>query len=166
MVVGEAFGDFQLRAQCGELFLKALGARDAGGGGDVFPGEKIYAALVQDLKQRGLLDSTLVVWGGEYGRTPMNEARDGSKFLGRDHHPHAFSIWMAGGGVKPGLVFGATDDFGYQIAQDKVTVRDLQATIMHLMGFDPYHFAYRYQGLNQRLIGPTNEGQIVKGILA
>ena len=96
----------------------------------------------------------------------MNEARDGSKFLGRDHHPHAFSIWMAGGGVKPGLVFGATDDFGYHIAQDKVTVRDLQATIMHLMGFDPYRFTYRYQGLNQRLIGPTNEGQIVKGILA
>ncbi len=128
--------------------------------------DKAAAALVQDLKQRGLLDSTLVVWGGEFGRTPMNEARDGSKFLGRDHHPHAFSIWMAGGGVKPGLVFGATDDFGYHITQDKVTVRDLQATIMHLMGFDPYHFAYRYQGLNQRLIGPTNEGQIVKGILA
>ena len=96
----------------------------------------------------------------------MNEARDGSKFLGRDHHPHAFSIWMAGGGVKPGIVFGATDDFGYHITQDKVTVRDLQATIMHLMGFDPYRFTYRYQGLNQRLIGPTNEGQIVKGILA
>ncbi len=128
--------------------------------------DQAAAALVQDLKQRGLLDSTLVVWGGEFGRTPMNEARGGSTFLGRDHHPHAFSIWMAGGGVKPGIVFGATDDFGYHITQDKVTVRDLQATILHLMGFDPYRFSYRYQGLNQRLIGPTNEGQIVKGILA
>ncbi len=128
--------------------------------------DKAAAALVQDLKQRGLLDSTLVVWGGEFGRTPMNEARDGSKFLGRDHHPHAFSIWMAGGGVKPGHVYGATDDLGYQVVEDKVTVRDLQATIMHIMGFDPYRFHYRYQGLNQRLIGPTNEGKIVKGILA
>jgi hypothetical protein len=124
------------------------------------------AALVQDLKQRGLLDSTLVIWGGEFGRTPMNEARGGSTFLGRDHHPHAFSIWMAGGGVKPGIVFGETDDLGYFVTRDKVTVRDLQATIMHLMGFDPYRFSYRYQGLNNRFIGPTNEGQIVKGILA
>ncbi len=124
------------------------------------------AALVQDLKQRGLLDSTLVVWGGEFGRTPMNEARNGSTFLGRDHHPHAYTMWMAGAGVKRGTVFGATDELGYQVVQDKVTVRDLQATILHLLGFDPYQLAFRYQGLNQRLIGPTNEGKVVAGLLA
>ena len=124
------------------------------------------AALVRDLKERGLLDSTLVIWGGEFGRTPMNEARGGSTFLGRDHHPHAFSMWIAGGGVKPGIVFGETDDLGYFVTQDKVTVRDLQATLMHLMGFDPYKFSYRYQGLDNRLIGPTNEGKVVKGLLA
>jgi hypothetical protein len=128
--------------------------------------DQASAALVQDLKQRGLLDSTLVVWGGEFGRTPMNEARGGSTFLGRDHHPHAFTMWMAGGGVKPGLNLGETDELGYFITKDKVTVRDLQATILHLMGFDPYKLSYRYQGLNQRLIGPTNEGQIVPALLA
>jgi hypothetical protein len=128
--------------------------------------DKASAALVQDLKQRGLLDSTMVIWGGEFGRTPMNEARGGSTYLGRDHHPHAFTMWMAGGGVKAGFNFGATDDLGYFVTEDKVTVRDLQSTILHLMGFDPYKLHFRYQGLNQRLIGPTNEGQIVKGILA
>lgn len=128
--------------------------------------DRACAALVQDLKQRGLLDSTLVVWGGEFGRTPMNEARDGSIFLGRDHHPHAFTMWFAGAGIKKGIVFGETDELGYHVVADKVTVRDLQATILHLLGFDPYKFHYRYQGLNQRLIGPTNEGKIVKEILA
>jgi hypothetical protein len=128
--------------------------------------DQASAALVQDLKQRGLLVSTLVVWGGEFGRTPMNEARGGSTFLGRDHHPHAFTMWMAGGGVKPGLVYGETDDLGYNVVRDKVTVRDLQATILHLCGFDPYKFSYRFQGLENRWIGPTNEGHIVKGLLA
>jgi hypothetical protein len=112
-----------------------------------------------------MLDSTLVVWGGEFGRTPMNEARGGSTFLGRDHHPHAFTMWLAGGGVKPGLIHGETDELGYHITNGKVTVRDLQATLIHLMGFDPYKFSFRYQGLNNRLIGPTNEGKIVKEIL-
>jgi len=128
--------------------------------------DQASAALVQDLKQRGLLDSTLVVWGGEFGRTPMNEARGGSTFLGRDHHPHAFTMWMVGGGVKKGQVFGETDELGYYVTQDKVTVRDLQATILHLLGLDPYKLNYRYQGLNNRLIGPTNEGRIVKGLLS
>ena len=123
-------------------------------------------ALVQDLKQRGLLDSTLVVWGGEFGRTPMNEARGGSKALGRDHHPHCFTMWMTGGGIKRGINYGATDELGYHVAENKVGVRDLQATILHLLGFDPYQMNYRYQGLNNRLIGPTHEGKIVKGILA
>ena len=127
--------------------------------------DQASAALVQDLKQRGMLDETLVVWGGEFGRTPMNEARDGSSFLGRDHHPHAFTMWMAGGGIKPGIVYGETDELGYNIVQDKVTVRDFQATVLHLMGFDPYKLHYKYQGLNQRLIGPTNEGRIVKDLL-
>ncbi|MGV3532639.1 MAG: DUF1501 domain-containing protein [Chthoniobacteraceae bacterium] len=128
--------------------------------------DQASAALVQDLKQRGLLDSTLVIWGGEFGRTPMNEARDGSKFLGRDHHPHAFTMWMAGGGIKPGLTYGETDDLGYNIVENKVTVRDFQATVLHQLGLDPYAFHYKYQGLNQRLIGPTNEGRIVKSILS
>ena len=127
--------------------------------------DQSVAALIKDLKQRGLLDSTLVIWGGEFGRTPMNEERGGSKFLGRDHHPNNFCIWMAGGGIKKGCIFGQSDDFGYRVVEDKVAVRDLQATILHLMGLDPYQFSYRYQGLNQRLIGPTDEGQIVKGIL-
>jgi len=128
--------------------------------------DQAAAALIKDLKQRGLLDETLVIWGGEFGRTPMNEERGGSKFLGRDHHPGNFCIWMAGGGVKPGLVYGQTDDFGYRVVENPITIRDLQATILHLMGFDPYQFSHRFQGLNNRLIGPSNEGQIAKGILA
>ncbi|MBI3876486.1 MAG: DUF1501 domain-containing protein, partial [Verrucomicrobia bacterium] len=128
--------------------------------------DQASAALIKDLKQRGLLETTLVIWGGEFGRTPLNEERNGSKFLGRDHHPHCFTLWLAGGGIKPGTVYGSTDEFGYNVAEDKVTVRDLQATILHLLGFDPYHFSYRYLGLNQRLIGPTDEGQVVKALLA
>jgi hypothetical protein len=128
--------------------------------------DKPVAALVKDLKQRGLLDETLVVWGGEFGRTPLNEERDGSKFFGRDHHPHCFTIWMAGGGIKPGLSYGETDELGYFVAKDKVTVHDLQATVLHQMGLDPFKFGYMYQGLNQRLIGPTNEPQVVKALLA
>lgn len=128
--------------------------------------DRSIAALVSDLKQRGLLDETLVVWGGEFGRTPMNEERAGSKFLGRDHHPHCFSIWMAGGGIKPGIVFGETDDFSYYITRDKVPVYDLQATILHLLGLDPHTLSYRYQGLNQRLIGPTEAPRVRHELLA
>lgn len=128
--------------------------------------DRASAALVLDLKQRGMLEDTLVVWGGEFGRTPMNEARNGSTFLGRDHHPNCFTLWMAGGGVKPGLVHGATDEFGYNIVDGKVTVRDFQATVLHLMGLDPYRFGYQYLGLNQRLIGPTDEGQVAHSLLA
>jgi uncharacterized protein (DUF1501 family) len=124
------------------------------------------AALVRDLKQRGLLDETLVVWGGEFGRTPMNEARGGSTYLGRDHHPHCFCLWMAGGGIKAGYVHGETDEFGYRIARDKVTIRDLQATILHTMGVDPYRLGFKFQGLNNRLIGPTDEGVVQRALLA
>jgi hypothetical protein len=128
--------------------------------------DRASAALIKDLKQRGLLDETLVIWGGEFGRTPMNEERGGSKFLGRDHHPHCFTIWMAGGGVKPGIVHGATDELGYTIAEGKVSVHDLQTTILHLLGLDAHHLSVRYQGLDQRLIGPSGEGAVVKEILA
>lgn len=128
--------------------------------------DQAAAALVKDLKQRGLLEDTLVVWGGEFGRTPMNEARGGSTFLGRDHHPHCFALWMAGGGIKPGITHGETDELGYGVTKDKVTIRDLQATLLHLMGLDPYHLSYRYQGLDQRLIGPTNEGVIQNSLIA
>src|SRR5213080_910967 len=95
--------------------------------------DQASAALVKDLKQRGLLDNTLVVWGGEFGRTPMNEERNRSKFLGRDHHPRAFSVWLAGGGIKPGVTVGQTDEFGYNAIEDPVDVHDLHATILHLM---------------------------------
>ena len=118
-------------------------------------------ALLDDLKKRGMLDDTLVVWGGEFGRTPLNEERNGSKFLGRDHHPHAFTIFMAGGGIKPGITYGETDDLGYRIVENKVHVHDLQATILHQLGFDPHKFSFPYQGLNQRLIGPTEEPRVV-----
>ncbi len=128
--------------------------------------DQACAALVKDLRQRGLLDEVLVVWGGEFGRTPMNEARGGSTFLGRDHHPNCFTIWMAGGGIRPGQTYGETDEFGYDIVRDRVTVRDLQATILHLTGLDPYTLAYRDQGLDQRLIGPAGEAVIPQGLLA
>lgn len=128
--------------------------------------DQACAALVMDLKQRGLLESTLVVWGGEFGRTPMNEARGGSKFLGRDHHPNCFGMWMAGGGVKGGVVHGSTDELGYDVAEGKVTIRDLQTTILHQLGFEAKRFSYRYQGLNQRLIGPADEGRVVHELLA
>ncbi|MBI2949125.1 MAG: DUF1501 domain-containing protein [Verrucomicrobia bacterium] len=124
------------------------------------------AALLKDLKQRGLLEDTLVVWGGEFGRTSMNEERDGSAFLGRDHHPGCFTIWLAGGGVKPGQRYGATDELGYTVVENKVHVHDLQATLLHLLGLDPHKLSFQFQGLDQRLIGPTDEPQVVKEILA
>jgi hypothetical protein len=113
--------------------------------------DQAAAALVKDLKQRGLLDSTLVIWAGEFGRTPMNEGRDGSPFPGRDHHPHAFSIWMAGGGVKPGITVGATDELGYNVAEDPVHVHDLHATALRLMGIDHTRLTYKFQGREFRL---------------
>jgi uncharacterized protein (DUF1501 family) len=128
--------------------------------------DQAAAGLIKDLKQRGMLDDVLVVWGGEFGRTPMNEARGGSKFLGRDHHPHCFTTWMAGGGIKGGLSYGETDEIGYGIVRDKVSVRDLQATLLHQAGLDPYRLSFASMGLNNRLIGPSDEGKIVTGILS
>jgi hypothetical protein len=126
--------------------------------------DKPVAALIKDLKQRGLLDETLVVWSGEFGRTAMNEARDGSKFLGRDHHPHAFSIWMAGGGIKRGATVGKTDDFSFKIAETPVHVHDLQATILHCLGIDHEKLTYRFQGRDYRLTDV--HGRVVKELLA
>ena len=113
--------------------------------------DRAAAALIQDLKQRGLLDSTIVVWGGEFGRTPMNEARNRSKFLGRDHHPRAFTMWVAGGGFKPGVTVGSTDELGYNIADDPIDVHDLHATILNQMGIDHTKLTYRFQGRDFRL---------------
>ncbi len=128
--------------------------------------DRPIAALLRDLKARGLLDSTLVVWGGEFGRTSMNEARGGSKFLGRDHHPHCFTLWLAGAGIKGGVTLGATDELGYFITENKVGVHDLQATLLHLLGLDAWKLRYPYQGLEQRLIGPEGAARVLKEILA
>ncbi len=124
------------------------------------------AALLKDLKQRGLLDDTLVVWAGEFGRTPMGEVRRGINKgkEGRDHHPNAFSLWMAGGGVKRGHVHGATDDFGFNVAHDPVHVHDLQATILHLLGINHEQLTYRHAGRDYRLTDVF--GKVVKDILA
>ncbi|MEY2600339.1 MAG: hypothetical protein RLZZ142_2598, partial [Verrucomicrobiota bacterium] len=89
-----------------------------------------------------------------------------SPYLGRDHHPHCFTMWMAGGGIKPGIQYGATDEIGYRPADQKVTLRDLQATLLHQLGLDPYLLSYKFQGLNNRLIGPSNEGRILRDLLA
>ena len=125
------------------------------------------AALLSDLKDRGMLEDTLVVWGGEFGRTSMRENRSGQvlKFVGRDHHPSAFTIWMAGGGVKPGMTFGQTDDMGYEIVQDPVEVRDLHATMLYLLGFDHRRLNYPFQGLDQKLTG-VKPARVVGEILA
>ena len=119
------------------------------------------AALVQDLKRHGLLDDTLVVWGGEFGRTPQGEPRD---MLGRDHHIEAFTMWLAGGGVKPGLALGRTDDIGYYGEEDVVHVHDLHATILHLLGLDHLRLTYRFQGRDFRLTDVA--GNIVQKMLA
>jgi len=125
------------------------------------------AALVIDLKQRGMLDDTLVLWGGEFGRTPFKQTRDNEppNRWGRDHHPYAFTIWMAGGGVKTGLTFGESDEFGFNVASRPVNVPDLQATILHLLGINHETFTFRYQGLDQRLTG-VEPARVVHEIVA
>src|SRR5271167_345295 len=126
--------------------------------------DQAAAALVKDLKQRGLLSSTLVVWGGEFGRTPMNEERNRSKFLGRDHHPRAFSVWLAGGGIKPGVTLGQTDELGYNPVEDSIEVHDLHATILDLMGLDHTRLTYKFQGRDFRLTDVS--GNVVKKLVA
>ncbi len=123
--------------------------------------DRACAALVRDLKQRGLLDETIVLWGGEFGRTPMVQ---GGGDDGRDHHPNAFTMWMAGGGIKPGLTLGQTDEFGFNVAEDRVHVHDLHATLLHLLGFDHTKLTYRFQGRDFRLTDV--HGQLVHKLLA
>ena len=118
-----------------------------------------YDDLLRDLKERGLLDETIVLWGGEFGRTPASQGGDG-----RDHNHWGFSVWMAGGGFKGGMAYGATDDFGWYAIKDKVHVHDLHATILHLMGIDHERLTYRYSGRDFRLTDVS--GTVVKNIIA
>ena len=127
--------------------------------------DQASAALIQDLKQRGLLDETLVIWGGEFGRTPMVETNPAlGRSLGRDHHPQAYTMWLAGGGIKPGLTIGATDDLGFNVAERPVHVHDLQATILHCLGFDHERLIYHHAGRDFRLTDV--HGKVVREILA
>ena len=113
--------------------------------------DQASAALVKDLKQRGLLDDTLVIWGGEFGRTNYSQGKLTKDNYGRDHHPRCFTIWMAGGGVKAGYVHGETDEFGYNVARDPVHVHDLHATMLHLLGIDHEPLTFKHQGRRYRL---------------
>ncbi len=127
--------------------------------------DKPCAALIKDLKQRGLLEDTLIIWGGEFGRTPMVETnKEAGRSMGRDHHPQAFSMWLAGGGVRAGQTIGKTDDFGFNSIEDRVPVHDLHATILHLLGFDHTKLTYHFQGRDFRLTDV--EGEVVKKLLA
>jgi uncharacterized protein (DUF1501 family) len=122
--------------------------------------DQASAALIRDLKQRGLLQDTLVIWGGEFGRTPMVQGGDN----GRDHHPNAFTMWLAGGGIKPGLTVGETDDLGFNVTKDQVHVHDLHATILQLLGFDHTKLTYKFQGRNFRLTDVS--GKVVQQLVA
>ncbi len=128
--------------------------------------DKPVSALLMDLKQRGLLEETLVIWGGEFGRTPMQENRNGidTGFQGRDHNPDAFTIWMAGGGIKTGTTYGATDELGYSGVEGRVSIFDVQATILHQLGFDHEQLTYSFQGRNFRLTDV--EGEVIRPIIA
>lgn len=126
--------------------------------------DQASAALIIDLKQRGLLDDTLVVWGGEFGRTNYSQGKLTADNYGRDHHPRCFSIWLAGGGVKPGVVFGETDEFGYNVAKDGVHVHDFHATMLHLLGVDHERLTYLFQGRRYRLTDV--HGKVVQAVLA
>ena len=121
-------------------------------------------ALITDLKQRGLLHDTLVVWGGEFGRTSYSQGKLTATDYGRDHHPRCFTVWMAGGGVKGGMTFGETDDYSYNVVQDPVHVHDLQATVMHCLGIDHEKLTFKFQGRYYRLT--DIHGQVVKPVLA
>jgi uncharacterized protein (DUF1501 family) len=128
--------------------------------------DKPVGALIKDLKRRGLLDSTLVVWGGEFGRTPVSEIRNTAEVgnAGRDHHPQGYSMWLAGGGIKGGQVIGKTDEMGFFVTEDKVHIHDLQATIMHTLGFDHTKLTYRFMGRDFRLTDV--HGNVVRKMLA
>ena len=122
------------------------------------------AALISDLKQRGLLDETLVVWAGEFGRTVYSQGELTSSNYGRDHHPRCFTIWMAGGGIRAGLTYGRTDDFSYNVVENAVHVHDLNATLLHCLGIDHRRLTFKYQGRHHRLTDV--HGRVVKPLLA
>ena len=123
--------------------------------------DKPIAGLISDLKARGLLDSTLVIWGGEFGRTPTSEGS-----AGRDHNPYGYTVWMAGGGIRGGTIYGATDEFGFRAVEDRVQVRDLHATILHLMGLDHSQLTYYFQGLEQRLTQIDGDSRVIREVIA
>jgi uncharacterized protein (DUF1501 family) len=123
------------------------------------------AALIQDLKDRGMFEDTLVIWGGEFGRTIYSQGGLTKENYGRDHHPRCFTMWMAGGGAKGGAIYGETDDFSYNIVQDPVHVRDLHATVLHLLGVDHDKFKYRVQGLDLGLTG-VEKAHVVKALVS
>lgn len=121
--------------------------------------DQASAALVMDLKRRGMLDDTLIIWGGEFGRTPMGQG------TGRDHHINAFSLWLAGGGIKGGITHGATDELGYRSVENVVSMHDLHATMLHLCGIDDARFTVKFQGLDAKLTG-LQKANVVKALLA
>jgi hypothetical protein len=127
--------------------------------------QAIYG-LITDLKNRGMLESTLVIWGGEFGRTIYSQGNLSKENYGRDHHPRCFTMWMAGGGTRGGTIYGETDDFSYNIVKDPVHVRDFHATVLHLLGFNHERFTFRYQGLDQRLTGVDQKAHVIQELLA
>jgi uncharacterized protein (DUF1501 family) len=134
-----------LRAQCGDIDQGCYG-------------------LITDLKQRGMLEDTLVIWGGEFGRTVYSQGNLTRDNYGRDHHPRCFTVWMAGAGIKPGFSYGATDDFCYNILENPVHIRDMNATILNRFGIDANTFNFKFQGLDQRLVG-VEKASVVEDIL-
>jgi uncharacterized protein (DUF1501 family) len=122
--------------------------------------DRACAALIRDLKQRDMLKDTLIVWAGEFGRTPMSQGGDG-----RDHHNKGFSIWLAGGGIKPGVVYGETDELGYAAVKDVANVHDVHATMLHLLGVDDARFSVKFQGLDARLTG-VEGAKVIRPILS
>jgi uncharacterized protein (DUF1501 family) len=122
-------------------------------------------ALIQDLKQRGMYDDTLVIWGGEFGRTIYSQGGLSHENYGRDHHPRCFTMWMAGGGSKAGTIYGETDEFSYNIIKDPVHIHDFHATVLDLLGFDHERFTFKYQGLDQKLTG-VEPAHVIKDLIA
>ncbi len=127
--------------------------------------DQASAALVVDLHERGLLDETLVIWGGEFGRTVYSQGQLGNPSAGRDHHGRCFTLWMAGGGIKPGFEYGKTDDFSYNVVEDPLHIRDLNATILHCLGIDHRRLSFKFRGLDQRLTG-VEEAHVATALLS
>jgi uncharacterized protein (DUF1501 family) len=127
--------------------------------------DQACAGLIRDLKARGMFDSTLIIWGGEFGRTVYSQGGLSKENYGRDHHPRCFTMWMAGGGSKGGAIYGETDDFSYNIVKDPLHIRDFHATVLHLLGYDHRRFSVKHQGLDQRLTG-VEETRVVRELIA